>query len=766
MPEPTPTPTPTPRPTLPPVELNIGPTAAVYDQGREEQIRDAIAKLRETMPALAAKIENLPWIEDGISGNELWPAESLIQLVDEGYSAYLIEEPWVIEGRNYPALKSLRALASQYPEVFRRIMSHPTIRDGITDQEAKILSTLITAADPVGFLLDDPDLLAKLLNPELVTLEERTITLPLAGETELTIIRTRPGADLTMDSLEYSVRGIEEFMGLPFPRRQVIYLFVQGPGGAIHLDTHVQIRADEQAINGETMLELLAHEASHYYWSGSPRWIVEGAATFMESVVKNTLKGPLDQPPCVLVRSIADLEGLDPDSSSDRRDCYYSLGERLFRDLYRNMDDITFRQAFRRLYLHAMFDVPNRCDNYAMTICHVREAFTTYAHEEMVATVEKVIDRWHDGTEPYDVSWIHSTPVEADISAIDGRIEGAYMSLSRDGPPVSAITLEPNRTSIIYMNLDYSYRPSSGLDYLPIEIALSYEDGFEFLRWQTGMPVSIVGTRRTHQVGINYERALGRYWVHAYLGEQKIAEASFETIPAPDPYSIRGVVTGPEGRPQGRIALEAKRGEEEFWGEAGLDGTFDVVVSSGTFFLEVNVPVRLPDGGTEWQFAGWYDGSGGITIDPSKAFEVIVDGADVEGINITLPSVLPFVADANIRGMFSGPDGRQLTGTALNIKGGGETFWIETRPDGTFNIGVPSGSYILEVKVMVADTSHFVGWYDGNGSITTDPSHAFEVIVDDTNVHDIAIMLPSATEELLCPSGYFRSTRTGRCTEI
>ena len=112
-------------------------------------------------------------------------------------------------------------------------MSHPTISDGVTDQEAKILATLTTAADPVGYYLDDHDLLDKLLDPEQVTLEGRTITLPLAGETDITIIRTRPRTDLTMDFLEHSVRSIEEFMGRPFPRRQVIYLFVEAPGGAI-----------------------------------------------------------------------------------------------------------------------------------------------------------------------------------------------------------------------------------------------------------------------------------------------------------------------------------------------------------------------------------------------------------------------------------------------------------------------------------------------------------------------------------------------------
>ena len=72
-----------------------------------------------------------------------------------------------------------------------------------------------------------------------------------------------------MDLLEHSVRSIEELMGFPFPRRQLIFLFEEAPGGGAHKDTHVHIRQDEQvdarSFQGAT-LTVLVHEASHYYW--------------------------------------------------------------------------------------------------------------------------------------------------------------------------------------------------------------------------------------------------------------------------------------------------------------------------------------------------------------------------------------------------------------------------------------------------------------------------------------------------------------------
>ena len=92
-----------------------------------------------------------------------------------------------------------------------------------------------------------------------------------------------------------------------------------------------------------------------------------------------------------------------------------------------------------------------------------------------------------------------------------------------------------------------------------------------------------------------------------------------------------------EGQLFDRIGLVANRSGEEFWVDVGPDGAFDVLVSSGTFLLEVQVPVQLSYG-THLFFVGWYDGNGGITTDPNKAFEVVINDADVEGIEIILPA--------------------------------------------------------------------------------------------------------------------------------
>ena len=686
------------------------------------------------MPELVEKIETLPWIEDGINtGAEFNAARGVVVMAKAGYLPILWKESWIDEGSNYAALESLWDLQFNEPGTLSRIISHPAISDGIDEREAKIIA-VITPNSP-------PDLVEKLLDPALVTVEERAITLPLAGETEISIVRTLPGADHALESLEHAVRSVEDFMGLPLPRRHVIYSIEEKSWVAegINLGNHAILRINEPAVSKEFLASLLAHETSHYYWRyGGIAWINEGAATFLESVAENTLHGPLRRPPCTLARSIAEFEDWERRSSNpgEVHQCNYSLGERLFRDLYRNMDDTSFRLAFRRLYLHTVFEVRDECDTYTATICHVREAFTTYATEETTPTIERVIDRWYDGSEPYDLSEIYEPAVEPDIAAIDGRIEEAYLSISRGGPPIPVVVAGPNRNAAIYLNLDYSYRNPSGLTSLPIEIATYFEDGFEFQRTVSELDVSADASRQTHHVHIPYARVPGQYWVQVRSAGQKIAQVTFQAVPEPDPRSIRGMVTDPDGRPSvKKVALTFVQGEERFGTETGADGTFDVEVSPGSFTVEVRLLL-----GNQWNFVGWYDGAG-ITTDPARVFEITVDDADIVGIEIM------FATDTlshSVRGVVTYTGGQPPEGIALRFMEGEQRFRIETQPDGTFDGEVLSGSFIVEVNVLIDNHRHFAGWYNGVG-ITSDRAQALGVIVDDEDVEGIEIMISADT---------------------
>ena len=383
--------------------------------------------------------------------------------------------------------------------MFEWVIHHPALNDSITYQESKIIASVEIPDDAGRLDADSPH-----------SIEERTITLPSAGKVELTIIRTdlERGYAGMMDDLEQAVRSHEEFMGLPFPQRQVIYVIAPGAGGNWS-NNFVYVGDD---YRGGAYYHTISHEAAHYYWTwpvagwtphpANLGWVSEGAAellTYGPEAARDEWAENEWYSPCVGL-TIPDLEAstvVFPGGGSPL--CWYPVGEAFYRDLYRAMEPTNFRLAFRRWLLHGMFDLPGVCavdGGISTTYCHVMEAFTTYASEDSRSVVEHVINRWYGGA------------------------------------------------------------------------------------------------------------------------------------PLPDA-SIRGVVTGPDGQPAIDTAVEVYGR----WVDPEPDGTFDVVVPSGSYIIEVNVRV-----GSEWFFIGWYDGIGGITTDLSQAFEVTVESAGVEGIEIVVPA--------------------------------------------------------------------------------------------------------------------------------
>ena len=458
---------------MPPIRPDIGARVSSANLRYQSLIEQEINELRNSRPTLAGRVGALSWVEDGMGGEpEYIAARALVLLAKAGHLPSLLEQDWVIEGKNYAALESLRSLRLEDKARFSRIMSHPRVSDGIDEQEAKLIAVL--SAGP------NPDLYEELLDPARATLEELTFNLPLAGETEISIIRTGPRTDHAINSLQQALHSIEQFMGFPFPRRQVIFFFdddleVRGS----YWSTHVRIRANEEFKTERSLRTLLGHEAGHYYWNSSSPWVNEGAAHIMGAVSDDTLPGPLISVSCALGATIEEVEYLDCISGSREgaHPCYYSLGERLFRDLFHNVDDTAFRLAFRRLYLDTTFDFSTKCAPDPTDVCRVREAFTTYAPEDMSPVVDTIISRWHDIPEMRDLAWIEGTSVDREIAAIDGRIEDSYLSHLLSYSPISEVIVGPNRNPLVVLNLEYSYRHSEDLEYLPIYVYLYHDDG-------------------------------------------------------------------------------------------------------------------------------------------------------------------------------------------------------------------------------------------------------------------------------------------------
>ncbi len=382
--------------------------------------------------------------------------------------------------------------------------------------------------------------------------EQRNIQLPLSGEMQLTIQRSKPGAARSMDLLEHSVRTIEEFMGEPFPVRYVGILFkdavhaAEGSAGTNFgnvIAQRARYDVDDGSRDAQTLPGLTSHEIAHYYWRGNEDWIDEGAATFMEFIVENARTGAslvADQRPCAYYDNLGELDRANPalpDSGYWAEfGCNYSLGERLFLDLYRTLGRDQFQQGFRNLYTA----IKGRSAYGG--IAEVEEAFKKDAAPEAVADVDTVINRWYHGTEPYDLSHWDDSPVDPILPSIKGRIEDAFISLDQEWPV--SLSSRTDRLTVseldeldgwAYLYLDFGLSITANDRSIPLTYVEYYEDGVPFRSRVVTHTFEGSWTWGWWRVSIGYsptqQWATGKYGVMVYDGERKVAQVEYEVAP-------------------------------------------------------------------------------------------------------------------------------------------------------------------------------------------------------------------------------------------
>ncbi len=305
-----------------------------------------------------------PWVIDGITSFELEIMDMLNSI--SGESAYLrIKDMPFLETIEPGDLSILKALAWSSQVYFQRILSHPSLRDGITDEWASLFSVVR------GIVLSDLseshrlDLLDTLFDPEQTLLEKRTITLPLAGDVELAVIQTNVRAPdaagaRTLEMLEQVVRSQEEFMGLAFPQNHVtlvvddLNLFE----GSQSIDTIILTHHPENR-------GVIAYRTAHTYWGS--HWFGE-LASFLITVSRTYDGTPI------------------PDSE---------LGQGIFGELYSQLGDEAFRRGFARLYtaLYINNSYDAECPGADWSACYLRAAFMEGATPEQAAIVEEVVRR-------------------------------------------------------------------------------------------------------------------------------------------------------------------------------------------------------------------------------------------------------------------------------------------------------------------------------------------------------------------------------------
>ena len=367
----------------------------------EEPLLPLLMFLERKDPVLMAQVAGLSWVMDGIDDSEYYPALRLQKLALESVAVLraVLDEPWIRDGLDRAESSVVNALSqlsrgawfhdSSMYEYFTaesiamlqmpfldtvepsdaralwaladlmtfdntrpsRVLAHPALRNGITDEQtAPVLAAAFLKLNPDRIKNSLDGLLHEFLDPLHTTVEQRMLTLPLAGEVQLMVVRT-DNYPHYMHYFEQSVRHHEDFMGVPLPYDSGVLVITEIGGGGwanwvqggMAIDT-AYARAGNNAVRG-----VIAHEAAHVYWTGWNPWMAEGPAVFLERISQHkdthesNFKVGVDS--CSSAYNIADLY------KSRSGLCPYVLGSAFFYDLYHAIGEEAFRQGFRNLYL-------------------------------------------------------------------------------------------------------------------------------------------------------------------------------------------------------------------------------------------------------------------------------------------------------------------------------------------------------------------------------------------------------------------------------
>ena len=276
--------------------------------------------------ALPTAISRKSWFGDGITRDEatviqnlywlVWAEDDVVAQENIKTRARLLAMPFMdsIDGTDALAVRSLRSLEYDDEETFLKVMAHPKIVDGITDEEAKMITLL---GGTYSYRPESGDVL---LRGTGVYWEERTVELPISGDVSLAVVRIRDQSTASMDFLEHSVRTIEEFMGVSLPTTYIALLYDDAvfPGsGGTNFGTHMAMQLLYDVENGvwwDYTPYAIACGVAQYYWSGDNKaWVAAGAAEILSSVSEfardETPIGPTNNP-CASDKTIGELEAM------------------------------------------------------------------------------------------------------------------------------------------------------------------------------------------------------------------------------------------------------------------------------------------------------------------------------------------------------------------------------------------------------------------------------------------------------------------------
>ena len=323
---------------------------------REEIALDHIRAFAQIDPSMSQRVAGSLWLSDGVTYNELGIMDGLLDLADTHPEIVVILTTVPDEAGSLIAdgLSSLRHILSSDLGRSEQFLRQSWFQDGLTEEEAALIVALRpTLNDGV----DSEEVFADLLQRGQVRSE--TISLPLAGEVDLFAVG-RSEFELELEGLlermTFAVESIEGFMGTPWPKPDVIaFLELQSDLGNHKGGWNAYVFVVLKDPSKYTTY----HELAHFYFNIGPEWLREGAAEFLNFYTLNLTEGGTIDADYINGQGVI-AAACAPDGSANVHGwnetgagsnwCPYWLGSQFLRGMYRALGHEVVSSALRELY--------------------------------------------------------------------------------------------------------------------------------------------------------------------------------------------------------------------------------------------------------------------------------------------------------------------------------------------------------------------------------------------------------------------------------
>ena len=295
-------------------------------------------------------LEDLPWVRDGITEDEMELIRDIRDLADShpDVADSVITAPDETGEFIRAIMRSVRYVLGKDESQLEQLGSQSWFQDGLTEEEAALIVVLQSAADSEE-VFDD------LLQDGHVRSE--TISLPLAGEVDLFAVgRSEFELKSALERMGFALGSMEGFMGIPWPEPNVIMLqelesdLARTALAGWKSGTHVVVKNESKNTT--------YHELAHFFFSFGPRWLDEGGADFLmlytltEDANSFSLGYFADQVSitehCAPFGS-ASVQGW-VETRAGGSYCPYWLGRQFLRGMYRILGYEVVSSALRELY--------------------------------------------------------------------------------------------------------------------------------------------------------------------------------------------------------------------------------------------------------------------------------------------------------------------------------------------------------------------------------------------------------------------------------